>query len=398
MTRTLSTLLLLLPLALMLTWASCDSANPGTDPEVLCADGLDNDGDLLTDCADPDCGSSSDCNGPCNYDFVCDADEDAVWCPSDCIEVCGDDICEGDEDLASCPQDCAVCGDGTCHVGEDRVECPEDCALCDDGFCDADEDRTNCPLDCAVCDDGFCDDGEDRADCPEDCAACDDGFCDLGEDRTNCPEDCAVCDDTFCDTGEDRVTCPEDCAACDDGFCDAGEDRISCPEDCIICGDTFCDTGESIANCPLDCATVLIWEEFTSWLPNGWAETGFNQFTDTNNDTWARSTGAQFSQDTILESPTFQTTGYTNVRVRFLQEYTFSGTGVWTGLYVDAPPSYYTIGQPTDNSPGLVEYDISSEAGDKAAVQIEFAIGCDVSGDCYGSDQWRITDVLVYAY
>jgi NADH-quinone oxidoreductase subunit J len=36
---------------------------PGTDCETLCGDSADNDGDGLTDCADPDCGSNTLCYG-----------------------------------------------------------------------------------------------------------------------------------------------------------------------------------------------------------------------------------------------------------------------------------------------------------------------------------------------
>lgn len=376
---------------------ACDGSNAGDDPESICDDGIDNDSDGLLDCADPDCATSMACPGECDHDGVCDAGEDGVGCPGDCPIVCGDGRCEGSENPTSCPPDCAVCGDGNCGVGEDRVSCLEDCIACDDGFCDAGEDRVGCPEDCAVCDDGVCEGHEDRVNCLEDCLACDDGFCDAGEDRVGCPEDCAVCDDGFCDTGEDRISCPDDCATCGDAICDSNEDRLTCPDDCILCGDTFCDTGETIANCPLDCATVLINEDFATWVPAGWTATGWLQITS-GPDTLAQCTNACIAQDALLESPAFSTVGFSNVWVSFTQEYLFAGTGVWSGMYVDAPPDYYTIDQPTDLPPGVVVYDISTEAANRASVQIEFSIGCANTSQCFLNDFWRFTDVLVWAW
>jgi len=376
---------------------ACDGGNPGDDSESNCQDGVDNDSDGLFDCEDPDCATSTACQAPCDHDGICDADEDEVGCPDDCVGVCGDGACEGGETVATCPEDCAVCGDGTCDAGEDRTTCPGDCILCDDGFCDVGEDRAGCPEDCAVCDDGFCDVGENRAGCPEDCAVCDDGFCDPGEDRITCPLDCAVCNDGFCDLGEDRVTCPGDCAVCGDAICDTNEDRISCPGDCILCGDTFCDAGETIANCPVDCATVLVNEDFSTWAPANWTILGFAHISQGSTD-WAQCTNACIAQDALMESLTFSTMGYSNVWVSFTQEYQFGGTGVWTGLYVDTPPDYFTIGQPTDAPVGSVEYDISTEAANRASVQIEFSAGCANGSQCFLNDHWRVTDVLVWAW
>jgi subtilisin family serine protease len=53
--------------------------------ETDCTDGIDNDYDGLTDCADPDCGNDSAClSSSCNNDGDCDPGEDCKNCPNDC--------------------------------------------------------------------------------------------------------------------------------------------------------------------------------------------------------------------------------------------------------------------------------------------------------------------------
>lgn len=92
---------------------NCPADCPGAEsPEVTCDDGLDNDCDSLTDCADPDCASV----------FAC---------------ACGDGVCEAPEDLCNCPADCpgAESPEATCDDGIDN-----DCngyTDCDDIACSA---------------------------------------------------------------------------------------------------------------------------------------------------------------------------------------------------------------------------------------------------------------------
>ncbi len=133
---------------------------------------------------------AADAEGPvepyefeCDYDGICDDEEDSAC--EDCMEE-------------------AECGDGWCdtYAGEDEFSCPEDCeteAECGDGICDEDyEDIDTCVDDC-YCGDGVCDYVErsaledDYAYCDDDCTygeACDyDGECDEGE-GDDC-DDCA---------------------------------------------------------------------------------------------------------------------------------------------------------------------------------------------------------------
>ena len=94
-------------------------------------------------------------------DWVCDAGENGVDCPVDCIPGwprCGDGECRGGEDSDSCPADCPVsvpetmCGDGTCEEGEDETSCAQDCAPagpeCGDAVCEEGESRRSCMQDC----------------------------------------------------------------------------------------------------------------------------------------------------------------------------------------------------------------------------------------------------------
>jgi cysteine-rich repeat protein len=158
---------------------------PVAESGLQCEDGLDNDGDGLTDCEDPGCATRPACSG-CGNGILdpgeqCD-DGNTVpddGCSPDCRldVVCGNgvvdpgELCDdgntddGDACLATCEP--ARCGDGFVHVG---VE------LCDDGNLD---DTDGCTSACepATCGDGFvhagveeCDDGNTAT--SDGCAAC----------------------------------------------------------------------------------------------------------------------------------------------------------------------------------------------------------------------------------
>ncbi|MBI2889246.1 MAG: hypothetical protein HYY13_00520, partial [Nitrospirae bacterium] len=83
----------------------------------LCYDAIDNDGDGMMNCADPDCGFDPACatSGGCNFNAVCEASENAFSCP-DCaggaIGCNMNGMCDGGESSYSCPSDCAAGGMG----------------------------------------------------------------------------------------------------------------------------------------------------------------------------------------------------------------------------------------------------------------------------------------------
>ena len=288
--------------------------------ESWCEDGLDDEGDGLVDCDDPDCAGQEDCPGGCG-DGMCGPGEDANNCQQDCCqEACGNGQCEPHcgEDSNSCQQDCCqeACGNGQCepHCGEDSNSCQQDCCqeACGNWQCEphCGEDSNSCPQDCCqeACGNGQCEPhcGEDANSCPPDCCqeACGNGQCEphCGEDVNNCQQDCCqqACGNGQCEPhcGEDSNSCQFDCCqeACGNGQCEphCGEDvnncqqdccqnscgnqncepqcneEQSCPQDCCapVCGDQACESGcgEYPDTCPSDC--------LPNTCGNGWCEQG----------------------------------------------------------------------------------------------------------------------------
>lgn len=156
--------------------------------ETTCNDGVDEDCDGNTDCADADCSSDPACqcgNG------ICDPGEDCYTCSQDCISrtggksstryCCGDGFCEGAEDSFNCAVDCGappICNDGTCNPGEDQCICPEDCGAP--------------PLTEAICNDGIDEDCDGITDCDDtDCNG--DPVCDCLNKDTACSSDGECC-------------------------------------------------------------------------------------------------------------------------------------------------------------------------------------------------------------
>lgn len=110
--------------------------------EQTCDDRLDDDGDGLTDCADPDCAQDPFClcgNGVLEGDEECDDgnNNDGDGCAADCtVESIGPEICDNsidddldgaidclDPDCSNAPACSGQCGDGVVDAGEG----------CDDG-------------------------------------------------------------------------------------------------------------------------------------------------------------------------------------------------------------------------------------------------------------------------
>jgi len=270
--------------------ADCGSA-PGN--EAACSDGVDDDCDLLIDCADPDCGGEASCAGVvCDGDLVCETGEESCICYIDCgaapirESVCDDGIDDDCDGLTDCDDgmDCAVAPpcigpgpcdtDGVCETGEDCVNCPGDCpsgagAACGNGACEiADgEDCLSCPDDCNGKQGGkpssryCCGDGDGSSP-----VGCEDPRCDSdGNSCTPDPVPPSCCGDGVCEGSEDGFSCAIDCGAppsCGDGNCDAGEDSCSCPADCgasppteTVCGDGVDDDCDGAVDCDdADCS------------------------------------------------------------------------------------------------------------------------------------------------
>jgi hypothetical protein len=126
--------------------------------EVDCGDGVDDDGDGATDCADPDCAGDPAC-GPRPPEADCDdgADDDG-----DGATDCADPDCAGDPACGPRPPE-ADCDDGADDDGDGATDCADpDCA--GDPACGP-------PSSEADCDDGADDDGDGATDCADpDCA------------------------------------------------------------------------------------------------------------------------------------------------------------------------------------------------------------------------------------
>ena len=181
----------------------CDLADLGG--ETCATQGCTGGGTLvcLPDCSGFDTSGCFDCPA-CNDNGICEAGEDCLSCPNDCVSgttsgaACGNGVCEaGDgEDCLSCPADCNgvqngkpanrfCCGDGD---GQNPVPCsdprcsaggvtctnvpqPPGSFCCGDDACDAGEDCANCALDCTLgaedCTNGADDDCDGFVDCDD---------------------------------------------------------------------------------------------------------------------------------------------------------------------------------------------------------------------------------------
>jgi cysteine-rich repeat protein len=220
---------------------------PARESEPQCNDGLDNDGNGATDCADAQCAGTAGClgcgNGALDAGEACD---DGNLVPNDgCSPGCTVEVA-------------ATCGDGELDVGEE----------CDDGNA-ADDDACLATCRAARCGDGEvrsgieqCDDGNgvsgDGCDATchaEQATGCGDGTVAAGEacdDNNNVSGDgcSAACETESCGDGIVQSAAEQ----CDDGNADDGD---GCVAGCKLaaCGDGFlragveqCDDGNALTD------------------------------------------------------------------------------------------------------------------------------------------------------
>lgn len=243
---TMKTLQLLVELVLCFSVAiapGCSAPDDGDDGEVACDDGLDNDGDGLPDCEDPDCEEMTGCEAVCGNGEVdpgeaCDlGDEngDSSCCASDCQlrpagEVCragsGDD-CDPDE---NCDGESGVCPEDV--LSDSSVVCREGSG----DICDPDETCTGvageaCPEDFVSVEDTLCREGSgDICDPDEVCS---------GVAGEACPPEVITTDDTVCRAGSGD--------ACDPDEVCSGVSGEACPEDVLAEADMVCREGSGDA-------------------------------------------------------------------------------------------------------------------------------------------------------
>ncbi len=161
----------------------CDDGSANVNPEIyeggagtaVCADGLDNDCDGLTDLAQAACQACStdaDCDDgdPCNGVELCTASVCVIGSPLDCddSDVCTDDTCDPasgcvhTNNTAACDDGDACTDNDTCSAGTctgDPVDC-HDGDPCTEDACDPATGCVHAPdPDCCFSDDD-CDDGD----------------------------------------------------------------------------------------------------------------------------------------------------------------------------------------------------------------------------------------------
>ncbi|MBU1219404.1 lamin tail domain-containing protein [Myxococcota bacterium] len=224
--------------------------------ESRCNDGFDNDGDGQTDCLDTDCASSTECSNTetiCNDGQDNDGDGETDCDDDDCADAtncqAGSEICDneqdddGDGDVDCDDDDCAahahcataeVCNDGSDNDGDTLVDCQ-------DPDCNGQPGPTvetisgTCQTTESNCDDSYDNDGDGDVDCEDsDCdtnAACVAGeICNNGIDDDG---DSAIdCADPECDgeTNGTGVVCESVETTCDDGDDNDGDGLVDCAD------------------------------------------------------------------------------------------------------------------------------------------------------------------------
>lgn len=240
----------------------------GVSKETNCVDGVDNNGNGLTDCDDPDCADHQ----------ACVINEDK--------EICDNNIDDNDNGLTDCDDpECSdhsnctiaretICDDGIDNDGDGYTDCEDtDCVddpacinnheNCTDGIDNTGNGLTDCDdpecqyhVACQSGDDEICDDGIDNDD--NGLTDCDDPYCsnhpscqggegDLSCLGINMCYNCCTAGDGECYDACDAEGTAEGQAEMNAYFecaitnCDTECDG-STPEECNICVDTYCSS------------------------------------------------------------------------------------------------------------------------------------------------------------
>ena len=213
--------------------SSCDVATT----ETICSDAIDNDGDTLTDCADPDCASQLGPNGLTCCSVVND-------CPNgECsVESCVANECTNIDRPAGDGTECGGCeacdiAGGSCIpiTADEGNGCIGECTSCVAGSCDirSSNDFTECTSSCNSCDgigancvpDTF----TEGALCADPGKYCDNGVCcnDINSDNVcdQCQVDQECNDGKLCTTDTCSAgTCVYDNSGCDCATADINSD------------------------------------------------------------------------------------------------------------------------------------------------------------------------------
>ncbi len=242
------------------TMGACDA----TQSEQICDDGIDNDGDSLIDCQDPDCVGQP---GPDPLALRSSPFSSSLWGNS--RDMLADErrsalgSRDTDQEDGLCEQAESTCSDGFDNDGDGLIDCDDsDCTAAP--ACD--------PPAIEDCDDGVDNDGDTMVDCQdEECIG------DTGPSGEVCQQPESSCGDTFDNDGDLRIDCDDsDCAAdplcqspvqevCDDGIDNDDDTLVDCQDDectgqtgpagetCqqpeLSCDDGFDNDGDSLTDC-----------------------------------------------------------------------------------------------------------------------------------------------------
>lgn len=211
----------------------------------ICDDGIDNDGNSLSDCDDPACSGSANCQ-------------------TTAIEICGDGLDNDNNGLSDC--DDPVCiGTGSCESPVAEI-CNDNFDNTGDGLLDCDDPLCSASIYCLAeqCNDGIDNNADGLIDCAdEDCIEtslclpppveiCDDGLDNDGNGLLDCADDkCAnlatcvppvageICTNNIDDNGDGHIDCADELCrlravclneVCDNGVDDDADDRVDCED------------------------------------------------------------------------------------------------------------------------------------------------------------------------
>jgi len=259
-----------------------------------CNNKIDDDGDGIIDCEDPDCIEFKDCHRACEPKC-----KESCWpcneqyCKQEC-NACGKCNEANPDNPRDCETQCSACGNCT------QQYCVENCNVCweceneiyGDGCYSKCKDCDKCwkenrgnevcnPL-CVECSGCRFDAGSFKCfqnqqfnrqtgncECISGYNSCDNVWENGCETVGNCggeqmPEPAPVCGDGSCNASENSENCQQDCAAapvipteeCGNGTCGQGETCDNCWQDCgkcqAVCGNANCE-GDETSTCPSDC-------------------------------------------------------------------------------------------------------------------------------------------------
>jgi hypothetical protein len=207
---------------------------PPPPPAETCTNGVDDDGDTLADCADPECdgrtcsggrtcrSGACGCPGGDTESNCSDGSDNDCDTAVDCADSdCGGRVCGNDGSMCGSTLQCHICSGGACVVNDPHYD-----ASCNPS-CGAAQSLCGRPTFCCAAGVGCVGGAPDRSYGCGTC--CFDGCCDATETA------CADGADNDCDTAADCADTDCDRLACATGRCFLGGCCTPDPDPCSWC-------------------------------------------------------------------------------------------------------------------------------------------------------------------